>query len=44
MSRESLGEFEQFVLLAILRLIAAGTDEIYGVLSSRRSSNGRGGR
>jgi DNA-binding PadR family transcriptional regulator len=31
MSRESLGEFEQFVLLAILRLTAAGTDEIYGV-------------
>jgi DNA-binding PadR family transcriptional regulator len=31
MRRESLGEFEQFVLLAILRLTAAGTEEIYGV-------------
>ena len=31
MSRESLGEFEQFVLLAILRLTAAGTQDIYGV-------------
>jgi PadR family transcriptional regulator PadR len=29
--RESLGEFEQFVLLAILRLTVAGMDEIYGV-------------
>jgi DNA-binding PadR family transcriptional regulator len=31
MTRESLGEFEQFVLLAIIRLTAAGTDEVYGV-------------
>jgi DNA-binding PadR family transcriptional regulator len=31
MSRESLGEFEQIVLLAIIRLSAAGTDDVYGV-------------
>jgi DNA-binding PadR family transcriptional regulator len=31
MTREALGEFEQFVLLAIIRLGAAGTDEVYGV-------------
>lgn len=31
MSREALGEFEQLVLLAIVRLGAAGTDAIYGV-------------
>ena len=31
MSREALGEFEQLVLLAIIRLGAAGSDAIYGV-------------
>lgn len=31
MPRESLGEFEQLVLLAILHLTAAGTDDVYGV-------------
>ena len=31
MTRESLGEFEQFVLLAIIRLAGAGTDDVYGV-------------
>src|SRR5829696_6889199 len=31
MSREALGEFEQFVLLAIIRLNAAGAREVYGV-------------
>ena len=31
MSRESLGEFEQLVLLAIIRLSATGADNIYGV-------------
>ena len=31
MPRESLGEFEQLVLLAILHLSAAGEDDVYGV-------------
>ena len=31
MPRESLGEFEQLVLLAILHLAAAGEDDVYGV-------------
>ena len=31
MSREALGEFEQLVLLAIIRLGAAGAEGIYGV-------------
>lgn len=31
MSREALGEFEQLVLLAIIRLGAAGAEAIYGV-------------
>jgi DNA-binding PadR family transcriptional regulator len=31
MSREALGEFEQLVLLAIVRLGAAGAETIYGV-------------
>ena len=31
MSREALGEFEQLVLLAIIRLGAAGADTVYGV-------------
>ena len=31
MPRESLGEFEQLVLLAILHLTAAGEDDVYGV-------------
>ena len=31
MPRESLGEFEQLVLLAILHLSAAGVDDVYGV-------------
>lgn len=31
MPRETLGEVEQLVLLAILHLAAAGVDEIYGV-------------
>jgi PadR family transcriptional regulator, regulatory protein PadR len=31
MTRETLGEFEQFVLLAIIRLTSAGADEVYGV-------------
>ena len=31
MPRESLGEFEQLVLLAILQLSAAGEDDVYGV-------------
>ncbi|MBA2303880.1 MAG: helix-turn-helix transcriptional regulator [Acidobacteria bacterium] len=31
MPRESLGEFEQLVLLAILHLAAAGVDDVYGV-------------
>ena len=31
MPRESLGEFEQLVLLAILHLAAAGDDDVYGV-------------
>jgi len=31
MSRPNLGEFEQLVLLAILRLAAAGEDDVYGV-------------
>jgi DNA-binding PadR family transcriptional regulator len=31
MSRESLGEFEQLVLLAVVHLSVAGDDEVYGV-------------
>jgi PadR family transcriptional regulator PadR len=31
MSREALGEFEQLVLLAIVRLTTAGHGEVYGV-------------
>jgi DNA-binding PadR family transcriptional regulator len=31
MPRESLGEFEQLVLLAILQLAAAGDEDVYGV-------------
>ena len=31
MPRESLGHFEQLVLLAILHLTGAGEDEVYGV-------------
>jgi PadR family transcriptional regulator, regulatory protein PadR len=31
MPRESLGEFEQLVLLAILHLAEAGEDDVYGV-------------
>jgi DNA-binding PadR family transcriptional regulator len=31
MPRDSLGEFEQLVLLAILQLANAGDDDIYGV-------------
>ena len=31
MPRQSLGEVEQLVLLAILHLAAAGVDEVYGV-------------
>ena len=31
MSRPNLGEFEQLVLLAILRLAAAGEEDVYGV-------------
>ena len=31
MPRESLGAFEQHVLLAILHLAAAGADDVYGV-------------
>ena len=31
MPRESLGEFEQLVLLAILHLAAADEDDVYGV-------------
>ena len=31
MPRESLGEFEQLVLLATLQLAAAGEDDVYGV-------------
>lgn len=31
MPRESLGEFEQLVLLAILHLADAGEDDVYGV-------------
>ena len=31
MPRESLGEFEQLVLLAILQLAASGEDDVYGV-------------
>ena len=31
MPRESLGEFEQLVLLGILHLAAAGDDDVYGV-------------
>ena len=31
MSRDTLGEFEQLVLLSILQLAAAGDDEVYGV-------------
>ena len=31
MSRESLGQFEQLVLLAILHLAAAGDADVYGV-------------
>ena len=31
MARESLGEFEQLVLLAILHLASAGEDDVYGV-------------
>jgi PadR family transcriptional regulator PadR len=31
MPRETLGEVEQLVLLAILHLTAAGIDEVYGV-------------
>src|SRR5215207_10125558 len=31
MPRESLGEFEQLVLLAILHLAAAGEEDVYGV-------------
>jgi DNA-binding PadR family transcriptional regulator len=31
MTREALGEFEQMVLLAIIRLTAAGAGEVYGV-------------
>jgi PadR family transcriptional regulator, regulatory protein PadR len=31
MSREALGEFEQLVLLAIIRLGASGAEAIYGV-------------
>lgn len=31
MPRESLGHFEQLVLLAILHLTAAGDDDVYGV-------------
>ena len=31
MARDTLGEFEQLVLLAILHLAAAGDDDVYGV-------------
>lgn len=31
MPRESLGEFEQLVLLAILQLAASGEEDVYGV-------------
>ena len=31
MSRDTLGEFEQLVLLAILQLASAGDDDVYGV-------------
>ena len=31
MPRESLGEFEQLVLLAILQLASAGEEDVYGV-------------
>lgn len=31
MSKDILGEFEQMVLLAILRLEEAGSDDVYGV-------------
>lgn len=31
MPRESLGEFEQLVLLAILHLAASGEEDVYGV-------------
>ena len=31
MPRESLGEFEQLVLLAILHLASSGDDDVYGV-------------
>ena len=31
MPRESLGEFEQLVLLAVLQLVSTGEDDVYGV-------------
>jgi PadR family transcriptional regulator PadR len=31
MTRDSLGQFEQLVMLAILHLAAAGEDDVYGV-------------